>query len=489
MNMSKFSAYLSEIIKRSGEPIARIAKNADLERTSIHKALKDERILPYSSLKKLIRYFQLTLPEARELSLYYDMLLQGEDTYYIHNEICKLLSDLNQLHFSSFGYKTNITGGLPQEAMLIHGKAEVQYIIQAILHKETDTTNIKVQLYLDEEHNLSDSILSLWRSKRQFTVHQIIAFHPESSVGNSTRQNIRRIRKLLPMALLSGGRYYAYYCFANDELHSSLQPLPYYIITPNRLIMLSQDFSSAYIHCDKALINHCQKQFKLAVNECQSLISYSDNPFNVLSSYMDNSDQNGYYTMMTQPCTGRYYTEEITQRYVKKELPYRKELIEMSLKRFSILREIESNYYTLFTEEGIAQFTEDGVIADLPKAQVLPFNPEDRISLLTQLWQDIAEEKVCGMIADPDLLPIPRYLTFTCDPHYGLHIYAVDEFVGGGYSCNLHITAANLGAAFCDFIRFLPNSKYVYTKNQTLAILDHYIDLLKSSAEKENTYD
>lgn len=106
-----------------------------------------------------------------------------------------------------------------------------------------------------------------------------------------------------------------------------------------------------------------------------------------------------------------------------------------------------------------------------------------------QLRQDIESDKVQGMIANPDLLPIPQYLTFTCDPRYGLHIYAVDEFVGGGYSCNLHITAANLGAAFCDFIRFLPNSKYVYTKEQTLAIIDRYIDLLKSSAEKENAYD
>lgn len=111
INMSKFSSYLNEIIKRSGEPIARIAKNAELERTSIHKALKDERILPYSSLKKLIRYFQLTLPEARELNLYYDMLLQGEDAYYIHSEICKLMSDLSSLHFSSYGYKTDISGG------------------------------------------------------------------------------------------------------------------------------------------------------------------------------------------------------------------------------------------------------------------------------------------------------------------------------------------------------------------------------------------
>lgn len=484
--MSKFSTYLGEIIRRSGEPIARIAKNAGLERTSIHKALKDERILPYSSLKKLIRYFQLTLPEARELNLCYDMLLQGEKTYYIHNEICRLMSDLSHLHFSSLGYKTDIFCELPSDSMLIHGKAEVQYMIQAILHKETVLPDIKIQLYLNEEYRLSDNIISLWRSGRKFTVHQIIAFHAENSVENSAQRNIRSIRNLLPTALLSNSQYYAYYCFTGEELHSILQPLPYYVITPNYLIMLNQDFSVAYIHRDAALISYCQKQFKQTIEECQSLIFYSNDPFNVLSSYMDNSDQDGYYTMMTQPCTGRYYTRELVERYVKNELPYRHELIEMSMQRFAILQQLDSNYYTVFTEAGIAQFVKDGFISDLPKAQVLPFTPEDRLDLLLQLRQDIADDTVCGLIADPDRLPIPQYLTFTCDSRYGLHVYAVDEFVGGGYSCNLHITAANLGTAFCDFIRFLPNSKYVYPKEQTIAILDHYIEQLKNPTKEDN---
>lgn len=483
--MSKFSIYLGEIIKRSGEPIARIAKNAGLERTSIHKALKDERILPYASLKKLIRYFQLTLPEARELNLCYDMLLQGEAAYYIHGEICQLMSDLSHLHFSSFGYRTDISGELPRNARFVHGSAEVQYMLQAILNQETKSPDAKIRLYLSEDQWLADSIVSLWRSGKKFTIYQIIAFCPENSAGNSTQKNIRRIRHLLPTALLSGGQYHAHYCFANEELHSSLQALPYYVITPNFLIMLNHDLSVAYIHCDPAIISYYRKQFEKTLEECQSLISYSDDPFDVLSSYMDSTDQDGYYTVMTQPCTGRYYTREFIEHYVKKELPYYRELVEMSVQRFSILQHLESNYYTVFTAAGLEQFARDGIIADLPKAQVLPVEPADRIGLLTSLRQDIADGRVCGLIADPDMLAVPQYLTFTCDPCHGVHVYALDEFVGGGYTCNLAYTAANLGTAFCDFIRFLPNSKYVYTKEQTLAVLDRCIALLEEDDARE----
>ena len=478
--MSKFSLYLEEIIKRSGEPIARIAKNAGLERTSIHKALKDERILPYSSLKKLVQYFQLTLPEVRELNLYYDILLQGEENYMTHPEISQLMSDLSHLHFTSFSYKTELNDELLLSTRIVQGKAEVEHIIQAILHKEA-AKNAQLSFYLNDEHRFADIIMQFWRNGKEFTVQQIITFRPgtTSDTSNSTRRNIRRIRSLLPTALLSKDQYYAYYCYMNDDTQESLQPFPYYIVTPNCLLLLNEDCSAVYINLDPALINFYQKQFEQAKSECQPLISYSSNPLAVLSTYMDNTNDDGYFTIMTQPCTGRYYTREIIEKYMRRDLPYRRELIEMGVERFSALAKLQNNYYTVFTEAGIAQFVEDGYIADLPKAQVLPLDQGDRLLMLEQLREDIANDVVCGYIADPDQLFVPQYLTFTCDPKHGLHIYAVDGFVNGGYSCNLHIGAANIGQLFCSFIRFLPNSKYVYSKEQTLSILDHYIQLLK----------
>lgn len=483
--MSKFSLYLDSIIKRSGEPIARIAKNAGLERTSIHKALKDERILPYSSLKKLIQYFQLTLPEIKDLNLYYDILLQGEETYQTHSEISQLMSDLSNLHFTSFSYKTELNNELLLSNRMIQGQAEAKQVIHAILHKEADK-NAAIRLYLNDEHRFTDIFMQFWRNGKEFTVSQIITFLPGSASDSAknTLQNIQQIRNLLPTALLSKGQYYAYYCYMNVDTSESLQPFPYYIVTPNCLLLLNADCSAVYINLEPALIKFYQKQFDQAKSECHPLTSYSDNPLEILSTYMDNTDQSGYFTVMTQPCTGRYYTKDLIEKYVKQEMPYRKELIEMSIERFSVLANLQSNYFTVFTETGIEQFVKDGYIADLPKTLVSPFNIEDRLLMLEQLRNDIANDIVCGYIADSDHFLIPQYLTFTCDPKYGLHVYALDGFVNGGYTCNLHIGSANIGQVFCNFIRFLPNSKYVYSKEQTLSILDYYICLLKKDSRR-----
>lgn len=478
--MSKFSIYLEEIIRRSGEPISRIAQNAGLERTSIHKALKDERILPYSALKKLTQYFQLTISEAKELNLYYDILLQGEETYSTYNEICQLVLDLNQLHFSTFNYNPQFLDDIEFSSKIIHGKAETEYAIQTILQKETETAGSVINLYSGDDNPLADILIKLWRGERTFTVNQIVSFRQSNPTRNNNQQNIYLIRKLLPVSLLSNSQYFAFYCFMNDEVQENLNPFPYFVITTNYIISINKDFSIAYINTDSSLIRFYHKQFEQTRSECQPLISYSDEPLDVLSSYMNNTDKSGYFTMMTQPCMGRYYRREIIEKYIRQDLPYRRELIEMGVQRFSVLAEQTGNYYTVFTEEGIKQFITDGIIADLPAAQVLPLEPTDRLLLLKQLREDIVTDRVYGYITDADQFAIPQYLTFTCDPRFGLHIYAINGFVRGSYTCNLHITAVNIGKVFCDFIRFLPNSRYVHSKQQTIFILDSYIASLES---------
>ena len=133
--MSKFSVYLKELLKQRDEPIARIAKNAGLERTSIHKALKDERLLSYTALKQLTQYLQLTLPQIRELNQYYEMLLQGEDIFRIQEAICDLLFDLSQLHFSAYEQAVQMVPDFKPSSLpdLIYGRPQVESAIQSIL--------------------------------------------------------------------------------------------------------------------------------------------------------------------------------------------------------------------------------------------------------------------------------------------------------------------------------------------------------------------
>ena len=64
--MSKFSIYLKNLIEDSGESISFIARSIEAERTSIHKALTDERILSYKVVQALARHFNLPVDKKKE---------------------------------------------------------------------------------------------------------------------------------------------------------------------------------------------------------------------------------------------------------------------------------------------------------------------------------------------------------------------------------------------------------------------------------------
>lgn len=66
--MSKFSIYLKNLIEDSGESISFIARSIEAERTSIHKALTDERILSYKVVQALARHFNLPVDKKKEFS-------------------------------------------------------------------------------------------------------------------------------------------------------------------------------------------------------------------------------------------------------------------------------------------------------------------------------------------------------------------------------------------------------------------------------------
>lgn len=485
--MSKFSVYLKGILNQRGEPISRIAKNTGLERTSIHKALNDERLLPYTSLRRLCQYLQLTLPQMRELNQYYDILLQGEDTYRIRQEIMSLLSSLSQLHFACRGLYSNPDSIQSDQPMLalIYGRPQVEAAIRAVIQSETmDSGTPPIALYLPPDSLDAAGLFQLWRSGRQFSVRQLVSFLPQNTGTSSRQENLALLKQLLPLSLVSGGQYFAYFYFEQTSALSVVDPMPYFIITSRYLIRLDSKLSVAHFETCPQMIELYQKHFSQMLEECQLLNSYSNDLEQILASYMRGTDSDSYYTIMTQPCLGHYYTRERIQQHFRQDIPQRDALIDLSDQRFARLRNLEGEYYTIFTEEGLHQLATTGIAADLPPELVLPIDRQTRLEMFRSFREDIESGRIKGCIADIEKLPIPPYLTLTCDPRFGVHIYATQGFIEGAYACNLHLEESGMGEAFSDFIRSLPDSKYVYPTERTLEILDELIEYLSMKPEE-----
>ena len=173
--MSKFSTYLKRLIADSGESISSLARTIGAERTSIHKALADERILSYKTVQALARHFNLSVDERKDFFQLYDILLQGEETYNNRQAVCRLLNNLASVDFSMAPPPE--VSSLSISERLIKGEFAVRSAIRSVLIYEiSHTENAEFNLFLPPSLKLTIDFMEFWLDNRSFTVNELLCF-------------------------------------------------------------------------------------------------------------------------------------------------------------------------------------------------------------------------------------------------------------------------------------------------------------------------
>ncbi len=477
--MSKFSIYLKQLLNKNNESIASVSRSIHAERTSIHRALNDERVLPYPVVQALATYFQLSLDERREFFRFYDMLVQGEDVWRNRTAICELLSNLSAVQFSSILQKeqpviSQSTDICNEE--FVEGEYSVRNMIYSILSMEADRdAEVCFQMFLPPETSLVKTFQTLWQEGRHFQINQLFCF--PTIVDGDCSKSVLILQQIIPLAFIARDSYHPYYFYEHPGA-LSVNPLNYYIITPHYLILVSQDLSKACLLQSKRMIKYYDDCFHDLKSHCEPLASYSTTLFEVLSFCADMIHLNDSLYLMPQPCFGRYYTPEIIAKYFRGDAGFTEEMYHSVLEYFSNLRANENKFYTIFSEEGLQYFAETGIITELPQEYVIPIDREDRYLFLSKLRDDIAAKKIIGRIAHPSSLRIPDYLTLYTDTAGNVWFDTTADFIYGAYYCDIHISEKSISHAFQNFMQSLIGSHLVYSQEETLQILDKYITRL-----------
>ena len=468
--MSKFSLYLKHLIDISGESISSIARSINVERTSIHKALTDDRILSYKVVQALARHFTLSVDERKELFRLYDILLQGEETYANRQAVCDLLNALSSTRFTMMPPPQ--VDRIDLSNRLIRGEYSVHNAIRSVLvYEATHAEQTSFSLFLPEGLDLTMELMELWLAGQDFTVDTLLNFHTETTSGE---KNLRLLRSVIPLCLASRGKYRPYY-FCETPKTATLSPMSYYIITPHYLIQLSEDLSLAQIRDDADLIDFYAGFFHKLIACCDPFVQCNANILEVLQEYISNTSPDALRVLMPQPCPGRYITSDIIRKYMHNDaIPY-KEMFSLVEQHFSVLRKISNPYQTVFTEKGLMNLISTCSMADLPPQYVPPLDPQDIRQMLRYLYDEIAKDTVQGILVRPTALQLPDYLTIYVHPKAGVHLYTTNAFVYGAYCCNIHITEESICRIFYDFMQSLAGSALVYSKEETLQLLAQHI--------------
>ena len=468
--MSKFSEYLRQMIKKSGESVSAVSRSIGAERTSIHKALADERTLSYKVVQNLARHFNLTIDERHEFFRLYYILLQGEENYRNRQAVCELLNHLSTIHFQPVPCPEMTELTLTDS--LLKGEYAIRSAIRAVLNFEsTRHESCEFNLFLPSRLDLTMELMELWLAGRTFEVNQLLCFH---SGNDSAIENLQLLRAVIPLCLSSRGQYHPHY-FHEKSNSVTLTPMSYYIITPDYLIQFAGDLSTAQIQKRNELVEYFTSHFHNLLQCCDPLTRCDTDLISILNEYIDTTTPDELQILMAQPCPGRYITRDVIAKYLKSQtFPY-EPLFDLVEQHFSRLRQIPK-YYTVFTEKGLTDLLEHRSLADLPPEYVPPLEKEDINNMLRQLMNDIRNGSLNGLITRPMQLQLPDYLSIYVNSKTGIHIYSTNSFIFGAYCCNIHITEESLCNIFYDFVQSLPGSPMVYSTEDCLHLLEQRIE-------------
>ena len=96
--MSKFSEKLSSYITTSGYNVYQLAKESSLDRTTLQKTARGQRLPSLDYIKDICRYIKISQKQEEELVTLYQIEKQGRETVESWHEIEACLNDIQTIY-------------------------------------------------------------------------------------------------------------------------------------------------------------------------------------------------------------------------------------------------------------------------------------------------------------------------------------------------------------------------------------------------------
>lgn len=491
--MSQFSDRLKMILDESGTNIYQISKNAKLDRTTIQRALKGERLPGISFVEKLCDYLKVSPLQRSELQELYTISKVGEKVYTGRKYIKYMIERMAAVHIKSdnipIGRRT-ITIGDHIEAGIktFSGQYNVQNLIRDVLEDEV-FNEAAPHIYLTvpfENTFLFDLLYRLFLScsstsstqddSKKILVKHVIQLSKNPLSLQDSNYNLNILSNVLPFAFCEWGAYEPYYCYGNVEASRDIYSvLPYYILTSKYVIQLSADFNMAVLSNSNEIYNIYSDSFEKCLLKTWPLVKQLKSCGELLTAYLTAFREAGHFTHVVepQPCFSKYYTEELIENKLRRDVENREQLKDLVCELYGNWKRTNKIPISIFSVEGIEYFAKTGTLADLPYEYALPFTIEERKMLLEQLRYDIS--------ADIYFVRAANSSGFAISPLASLVVHGTDILMlctinSSGVMSTSLIREKSICEAFYDFLDSLPESNLLCSKEETIRIIDRVID-------------
>lgn len=446
--MSLFGEYLNQMIRSREVSISRLARDAGVERTAIHKALNGDRILPYPAVEALSHFLKLSPGEAKKLRQYYDLLFESENAGRAREIVHQMILRLSGQSFAMTEEGLDQLSGQPpcspRDGGMYKGYGQIVRLIRFLMAEEMKCDTPKVELALPPDAQVWTGCID-WlcvvcsgRGKAGcMEFSHIVCLAASGRTEKDDLHNLEALSSLLPGCILPGLRYHIHYYYSDRGQSQYTDPLPYFLVTHAGAVCFSPNCQAALFLRSEEQTAYFRACFSRLKKSCHRIPEYLESPEEIAKAYDEIAGEEGGCAILPQPWA---------------------------------LNRLMKNWAILFPRSGILDFLETGRLVD-PFTGETNALPRDKSPKALRRFLDILlGGSIKGRIIDEGTFALSQRLLIAASSS---DILLWDNEAGKG----IRIRESMVCHAVRDWAFHFSDSEDVFDREETIGILEEELKM------------
>lgn len=488
--MSLVGDKLKSIIQENNINIYQLAKRAGIERTTIHKVINSNRIPSREYFNRLMDSMPLTANERSELIHCFEISTIGEFRYMQRRQVKNLIEHVSELASFLLPRELQVETARgaqspAEEYLAVYGEFAVNNLLEGIVNEAFMHQDPMINFFMPADYTFFfDSLFMRYAKNCVVNIKCILEFQKTTGKTERRNANLDALHTLLPFLALPREGFDAYYVYSAHPVQSiSILAMPFFVITNNAVLTLSPDLRTAIAQRNQIVASGYMHSFRNILSQTRPLMTrYTI--FDILSHYRDtymNNKATVKSSIEPHPCVGSNVTAEFIESHLKEDVPDREALVNSTTQYFQTLASVDEKKISLFTKEGFESFQDQGLIPYLPMRYSRGFSEMERAEMIRRLLRDIDEGRTEARLINQAKFRVPTFATLTVAGETGLNVT-----IGSPDNSNIiYIDEISIVDAFDDFMQNILVTDLVYTKEETLAVLENALEKLTIVSKDE----
>lgn len=489
--MSNFSDKCKELLESNGMNVYRFSKKSGLERTTLQRMVKGERLPRAEFVKQFCSHLRIPPLEIQDVMKLYEIEITGEKVYQSRQYIKNLLYTLSGLDTSNLDIHYTACQGNAED--IIQSASKAHQMISSVLEHEfssSDAPFIRTNLPPDTLPLYKSLTLLYNKYKKNAHVTHLIQFHLNPVSTKNPVCNLEALNYTCPFFLSSPVDYQPFYYYGRiSDRDASLLIFPYYLITSDRVLVFSADLERSFLYTESDVVSTYGLEFERIFQFGRPLMEHADTPLQAMGCYTKSQKMQQSiptHVLHAQPCAAYMlhqftFLPEILTCCTKLEMSQLTETVSHFF--YSLLH---SPYKMFFSDEGLRYFCKTGSFTGQLARYFEPLCVSERIEALKKLINHNRETScICRMSVIPSLIPSNISVELYHEQRVQFIIFK-DEMKFQFLS----IEESSICESFYDFFESLSEKQHSLSQQKTNAVLHTYCEMLgNKNGVKDTCFD